>query len=247
MTSLYEIRYAPSVWRLLNGVFCIYKPNHKSVSSTRRTLLNNLCNDLNDMIVRPPRQMVQIAGDLSSGNELKVEIKENLSDNPLVVGKRYQQQDFALSVVNNPGYFASGVVVVFIGKMAKNANEFRRANHLRVYEIKGRLGMTTDNANSDGRIVEKSWFRHVNEGRISRVLSKIESTHQTLMYKVMGIDMTTQEAYDLASRGMVRPAMRKTIPILYRLRLTDLSLPEFTIEVEYSNGTDHSLSTTLYC
>ncbi|CAG2113566.1 unnamed protein product [Medioppia subpectinata] len=261
----FELRYAPYVWRLLNGVFVVHKPHNKTVLATRRSLLKKLCDELNSMECRPPRELVHISGQLSSGESLKVETRQSFADDPLVVGQRYQPQDFSLSIANNPGFFASGVVVVFMGRMAKSAADFQNGQHLRVYEMKGRFGFATDNCRSDGKIIEKvyemkgrfgfatdncrsdgkiiekSRFKHVTERHIGRVISKIQANHQTLMFKTMGVDLKSQEAYELAAKGMVRPAVRKTTPIIYGIRLTEFSPPDFTVEVECINEFDEFL------
>jgi hypothetical protein len=197
--------------------------------------------DLNAMECRPARELVHISGQLSSGESLTVETKPSFADNPLVVGQRYQPQDISLTIANNPGFFASGVVIAFIGKAAKKMYDFQRGQHLRVYEIKGRFGFATNNFRSDGRIVEKSRFKHVTDVHIGRVVSKIQASHQTLMFKTMGVDLKSEEAYDMAAKGMIRPAIRKTTPVIYGIRLTDFSSPDFTLEVQCINEFDEFL------
>lgn len=197
--------------------------------------------ELNSMKTRCPRKYVDISGELSSGKGLTVETKESFADNPLVVGERYQSQDFSLANANYPGYFGSGIVVFFIGKYNHHFNDFKRGQHLKVYEMKGQFGFATNNFTSDGKIIEKTWFKHIREGHITRVVSKMQSTFQTQMFNTMGIDIRTQEAYDMAAKGLIRPPKGKTAPVIYALRLTDFSPPYFTLEIECINEFDEYL------
>lgn len=193
------------------------------------------------MEVRPPRHYVDISGELSSGQPLTVGTKESFADNPLVVGQRYQPQDIALKLVNNCGWFASGVLVAFIGKMAKTASDFKNQQHIRVYEIKGRFGFATTDQTSEGRIVEKSTFKHITEEKIAGLISKMQSSYQVQMYRTMGIDIKSEEAFQAAAKGPVKPSNNRTPPILFGIRLTDFRSPDFTIEIECINEFDKFL------
>ena len=152
------------------------------------------------MEVRPPKHYVDISGELSAGQQLTVETKESFADNPLIVGQRYQEQDIGLKLVNNAGWFASGVLVGFVGKSTKRAFDFMDEQHLRVYEIKGRFGFATTDQTSEGRIVEKSTFKHITEEKIGTLVSKMQSAFQIQMYKTMGIDIKSDEAYQMAAK-----------------------------------------------
>jgi len=39
----FELSYAPTAFRLLNGVFCVFKDSGQSMKSLRNTLLDKLC------------------------------------------------------------------------------------------------------------------------------------------------------------------------------------------------------------
>lgn len=194
------------------------------------------------MKTRPMREMVCIEGELSSGEALTVEKKPNLADNPLVVGERYQMKDFAISLSNHPGWFSSGIVIGFIGnKNHKKAMEFKEGRHLKVYELKGRLGFATDNFREDGKIIEKSNYRHVRESNMMRVVAKLQAIQQTQMFRTVGVDLRSEEAYQLASKGLIRPAGGKTHPIIYSLKLTQFLPPDFTIEMQCINDFEYYL------
>ncbi|XP_042913003.1 pseudouridylate synthase TRUB2, mitochondrial-like [Parasteatoda tepidariorum] len=82
----------------------------------------------------------------------------------------------------------------------------------------------------DGKIVERSTYSHIRQGGIDRLLSSIQFTHQALAYRYSGVDIQSQEAYELASKGLVRPIGR-TKPILYNIKCSRLALPEFTLGI----------------
>lgn len=55
-----------------------------------------------------------------------------------------------------------------------------------------------------------------------------------LSFRMCGIDMQSQLAYDLAAKGPIRPADSK-IPIVYGMKCIDFVGPEFTLGVYYLN------------
>jgi tRNA U55 pseudouridine synthase TruB len=210
------------------------------------------------MECRPPRDIVEISGELSSGKELTVETIESFADHPLVVGQRYQEKDFSVAFANSLGWYSSGIVLGFIGKSAPKAIDFKNGQHLKVYEIKGKFGFGTDNFREDGKIIEKSGYKHVTHGLIGRVVSKIQAIQQTQMFKTIGVDIRSEDAYQMAAKGMIRPGVRKTQPVVYDIKLTDFDLPEFTLEVQCINEYEpflcglideigHELKTSAFC
>ena len=48
-----------------------------------------------------------------------------------------------------------------------------------------------------------------------------------------GIDLQTQEAYELASRGLLRPKSISTPPQIYSLRCIELDKPFFKIGIKF--------------
>lgn len=64
--------------------------------------------DLNNLSVRAPKPYVKIEGDTTK--PMKVSVTESYADNPLVVGPRYQIEDFRYQWAQYPGIKTSGVV-----------------------------------------------------------------------------------------------------------------------------------------
>ena len=54
---------------------------------------------------------------------------------------------------------------------------------LKVYEVKGRLGVSADDFTTHGRLVERATYLHVNESKMSRLLASIQATYQREMFR----------------------------------------------------------------
>lgn len=66
------------------------------------------------------------------------------------------------------------------GKLAQNIRENRPT---RAYRIKGKLGAATENFFLDGKIVEKTTFKHVKLRHIENLLSATQASHQKKMFE----------------------------------------------------------------
>ncbi|PSN49976.1 putative tRNA pseudouridine synthase 2 [Blattella germanica] len=210
---------APTVWNLLKGVMCIYKPAGLTASSVRKILIGNISRDLCDLECRPPVNHVFIEGDTSTS--LSVHVAPSYADHPLVVGPRYQPNDFRCTWGAPLGKNVSGVFV------------------------KGVLGKATDTYFINGKVVEKSTFRHVSRTKLDAVLAAMQAAHQKQMYQQCGIDMQSQTAYDLAVQGLIKPENSK-IPLLYSIKCIDFQPPDFTLEVQCINEHEMYLRTLIH-
>lgn len=234
------VTYAPEAFRILNGIFCVYKPAGVSTAQVRRTLAGNLARDLNLMETRPQKQLVQIEGSLTSGKALSVKLVPNLADHPLVVGLHYQPQDFRLKRITYLGKNTSGVLAMGINDGCKKANQLSSANVLRKVEIKGKFGIATDNFMLNGKVIEKATYGHIYRLSVEKMLGSIQASHQADSFVFSGIDIRSQEAYEVASKGIIRPH-GKSPPLVYNIQCTEFDLPHFTIELMCINETEEFL------
>ncbi|CAN7993604.1 unnamed protein product [Ixodes hexagonus] len=232
--ALQPVTYAPRAFELLRGFFCIYKPANMSVHGVRKIIIGNLCRDLNELEVRPPTDFVKIEGSLASGEKLTVTTVPNLADHPLVVGPRYQAKDIKLTWVNDVGKYPSGVVVMGVNAHHGKLLKLRHSNQLRTYELCGEFGKASDTLTPDSKIVERATYGHITIAKVERLLSSIQSTYQVEAFKYAGVRMDSQEAYELAATGSVRPA-DKSPALIYHIRCTEFNLPYFTLEVSCLN------------
>ncbi|GCB82432.1 hypothetical protein scyTo_0021608, partial [Scyliorhinus torazame] len=69
---------------------------------------------------------------------------------------------------------------------------------------------------------------HITLERLERIIAVIQGIHQRALLTYSGIDLKSQEAYELASRGLLRP-MHKSPPIITAIRCVHFSPPNFTL------------------
>ncbi|KRT78468.1 hypothetical protein AMK59_7667, partial [Oryctes borbonicus] len=167
-----------------------------NVMQVRRTIINKICTELNEMECRPPINNVFIEGNPSS--ELSVEVKPSLADDPLVVGPRYQCEDVVCSWSNYLGSFTSGLLIFGLRGGTKTAKFIRENKSTRAYRIKGVFGLATDNYSKDGKAIEKTTYKHVKQVHLEKLLSYMQAVHQKKMFELCGVDIQSQTAYELA-------------------------------------------------
>lgn len=63
------------------------------------------------------------------------------------------------------------------------AKYIRENKPTRVYRVKGRLGEATENCFRDGKVVERSTFRHVKRTFLDRLLATMQASHQKKMFE----------------------------------------------------------------
>ncbi|KMQ94988.1 putative trna pseudouridine synthase 2-like protein [Lasius niger] len=215
-------------WKVLNGVFAVYKPSGVTFLNTRDSIIHRLCEDLNSMHVRPPIQHVRIEGDTTK--KMKVVTQSSYADHPLVVGPRYQPKDFKLSAANYLMTDSSGLLICGINNGTKWIQKLIDSKPPISYKVKGILGQATDNYFKTGKIVEKSTYKYIKRSAVDKICASMQAAHQRKMFEFCGLDMQSQAAYELAVQGLVRPA-DNNIPIVYTIKCVDFKSPEFTLDL----------------
>ncbi|BES93030.1 TruB family pseudouridylate synthase (N terminal domain) [Nesidiocoris tenuis] len=223
---------APVVWNLLNGVVCLYKSAGQSCKATKHSFFIKLASELNSMKVRPPYTYVDIDGPTTK--QMDVIVRPSYADNPLVCGPRYSADDFKSFVTTPLGFNTSGVMILGVNKGTKKAFVIREQSPLRTYRLKCALGYETDNLFATGKVIGEVRYKHVKQHAMEKHLSIVQASHQRIAYESNGVDPASQEAYELAVRGLVRPRDSK-IPIIYGAKLISFNPPDFTIELSCIN------------
>ncbi|XP_053988896.1 pseudouridylate synthase TRUB2, mitochondrial [Hylaeus volcanicus] len=231
------------LYKALDGIFLLYKSPSVVFGRMKGTVISNLCRDLNNMNVRPPTKYVSIEG--ATNTDMNVIVRDSYADNILVVGPRYQMNDFKLGSTVLSSTDLSGLVVCGINAGNKLIKKLRNANMTRCYKVKGLLGQATNNYFHTGKIIEKSTYAHVKRGHIDNICSSMQSSHQRKMFELCGVDIQSQAAYDLAVQGLLRPA-DSNIPMVYTIKCIDFSPPEFTLEIVCINEYDMYLKTIIH-
>ncbi|XP_067948891.1 pseudouridylate synthase TRUB2, mitochondrial-like [Watersipora subatra] len=159
---------------------------------------------------------------------------------PSVLGGLWRVEDFVIKPLDMVSPLTSGVLPFAVGKQGKkDMTELRAHNPIKVYRVTAQLGIATSNFQVSGGILEKVDHRHVTQPLIDRLLSAIQATHQKLQYVMAGVDVQSQEAYELASRGLVRPAPSPSGRrcVLYSIKSVEWKPPELLIEIHTVNET----------
>lgn len=68
-------------------------------------------------------------------------------------------------------------------------------------------------------------------------LSSLQTSHQKKMYELSGVDPQSQDAYELAKMGPLRPIVRN-VPLIYSMRCIEFNRPYFTIEIHACNESE---------
>ncbi|NWR41785.1 TRUB2 synthase, partial [Regulus satrapa] len=135
---------------------------------------------------------------------------------------------------------ASGGLVLGIGHGNKLLTDLYNCHLPKVYTVGGLFGKATDDFSDTGNLVEKTTFDHITREKLERILAVIQGTNQKALLMYSNIDMKTQEAYELAVKGLIRP-MAKSPPIITAVRCLQFALPEFQLEIHCLHETQQYL------
>lgn len=129
--------------------------------------------------------------------------------------------------------FATGLVILVVGKATKRAGEFSKLD--KVYEATIRLGETSTTGDIEGEITPVSNRqppREEIEQVIARFIGEIEQTPPAYS----AIKINGERAYKLARKGKaVEMPTRKVV--IYAIELLEYEYPELKIRTHVSSGT----------
>ncbi|KAI8037402.1 pseudouridylate synthase TRUB2, mitochondrial [Drosophila gunungcola] len=243
LTKVYD---AATVFKHLNGILNVYKPAGMKVKHVRNAIIGNICKGLNEMEQREPRKLPENRPLLGTGTAAdhvlhNIASQTDLSDHVLSAGPRYLPRDLICTTVSSLGEHTSGVLLLGINRGTGQSISIRKNRPVRVYHITGRLGSATETHLPDSRVTARSNHRHVSADRISGLASSMQASHQRKMFELCGVDLQTQEAYELACKGLLRPA-DDSQPVVYGIKLIQFERPHFTLEVHAINETQEYLA-----
>ncbi|KAL4218693.1 tRNA pseudouridine synthase 2 [Mactra antiquata] len=255
-TKVQPVKVATHVFRnYLNGVFCIYKPTGIKTGTAVKMIEINLLKELNKLPAYEhevdqyfkERFSLPSVSDNNTTTVVPTNVPQKITDfskHKLVLGDMFVARDLNLKCHHRHrlGSEASGVVVCSVGrKGGETLNMIRLARYLRVYHVKGRLGYCTDNFFPTGKFIERTTYAHINKGKLDKYCGSAQSSHRRFMFEYAGVDSQSEEAYELACQGLVRPADDKSPPMIYGLKCIYFDPPEFTLEVHTINETTEYL------
>lgn len=132
-----------------------------------------------------------------------------------------------------------------INQGTKTSSLLHKNRPIRVYHVTGKLGIATENNFTDSRVISKAAYRHIGFDRLNNLLTSMQASHQRKMYELCGVDIQTQAAFELASKGTIRPDSFK-IPVIYGLKGINFSDGEFVLEVHALNETEEYLTNLVH-
>ncbi|XP_075036507.1 pseudouridylate synthase TRUB2, mitochondrial [Mixophyes fleayi] len=234
---------ALSVYRKLHGLFAVFKPPGVKWKSVRDTVEMKLLKELNSLKQRPPQQQIVFlpqAIEGSSGVELtKVAAAVPvLADHVLVKGPAYTH--LKIGVGHKLDTQSSGVFVLGIGRGNRILTNVYESHYTKDYRVCGMFGKASNDFSDTGKIIEKTTYNHITRDRFERVLAVIQGTNQKALLMQSGLDLKSQETYDLAVQGQLRP-MVKTPPLILGVRCVEFSPPDFTLEIQCMHETQKYL------
>ncbi|XP_034478483.1 mitochondrial mRNA pseudouridine synthase Trub2 [Drosophila innubila] len=247
LTKVYD---AATVFKHLNGIINVYKPAGMKVKHVRNAILGNICKGLNEMELREPRKLASdrpLLGTGTAADSVLHNIASNtdLSDHILAAGPRYMPGDIRCATVAALGDHTSGVLLFGINKGLKQSSRIQRNRPVRVYHVTACMGTATEDHLPDSRITVRSNHRHVSADRISGLAASMQASHQRKMYELCGVDLQTQAAYELACKGLIRPA-DNTQPVIYGIKLIHFERPHFTLELHAINESEQYIAALVH-
>ena len=133
--------------------------------------------------------------------------------------------------------FATGLLVLLIGKGTKRAGEFLKLD--KEYEAELRLGFTSNTGDTEGEIVQKvtkEQVRAVTEEQVREVLSGLIGENMQKVPNFSAVKINGRRAYDLARKGVeVEMPVRKVQ--IYDLKLLEFSEGRVKFWCRVSSGT----------
>ncbi|EDW10778.1 mitochondrial mRNA pseudouridine synthase Trub2 [Drosophila mojavensis] len=247
LTKVYD---AATVFRNLNGIMNVYKPAGMKVKHVRNAILSNICKGLNELEQREPRKLPNDMRLLGTGAATdtvlhKIAANTDLSDHILASGPRYLPGDIRCAAVSTLGYHTSGVLLFGLNKGLQQSSLIQRNRPVRVYHVTARMGTATENHLPDSRVTVRANHRHLTPERISGLAASMQASHQRKMYELCGVDLQTQAAYELACKGLLRPADNSQ-PVVYGIKLIHFERPHFTLELHTINESEQYMAALIH-
>ncbi|XP_066112169.1 pseudouridylate synthase TRUB2, mitochondrial [Saccopteryx bilineata] len=227
----------------LHGLFAAYKPPGLHWKHLRDTVELQLLKGLNAGKPPAPKQRVRfLLGPVEGSEEKELTLRATsvptLTNHPLVCGPAFSS--LKVGVGHRLDVQASGVLVLGVGRGRSLLTDMYNAHLTKDYTVRGLLGKATDDFSEDGQLVEKTTYDHVTREKLDRILALIQGSHQKSLVMYSSLDLQTQEAYEMAVRGLIRP-MNKSPMLITGIRCLHFAPPEFLLEVQCMHETQKQL------
>ncbi|XP_066896721.1 pseudouridylate synthase TRUB2, mitochondrial isoform X2 [Kogia breviceps] len=220
----------------LHGLFAAYKPPGLKWKHLRDTVELQLLKGLNAGKRPASEHRVRfLLGPLEGSEEKELTLTATsvptLIDHPLVRGPAFTSLKIGMG--HRLDAQSSGVLVLGVGRGRRLLTDMYNAHLTKDYTVHGLLGKATDDFCEDGRLVEKTTYDHVTREKLERILALIQGSHQKALVMYSNVDLQTQEAYDMAVSGVIRP-MNKSPMLITGIRCLQFAPPEFLLGAAYT-------------
>ncbi|EDW00580.1 mitochondrial mRNA pseudouridine synthase Trub2 [Drosophila grimshawi] len=248
--SLTKVYDAATVFKHLNGIINVYKPAGMKVKHVRNAILGNICKGLNELEQREPRKLTKDRLLLGTGTAAdtvlhKIASDADLSDHILAAGPRYMPADIKCAAVATLGDHTSGVLLFGLNGGLQQSSLIQRNRPVRVYHVTARMGTATESHLPNSRITVRANHKYVTAERISGLAASMQASHQRKMYELCGVDLQTQAAYELACKGLLRPADNSQT-VIYGIKLIHFDRPHFTLELHTINESEEYMAALIH-
>lgn len=131
--------------------------------------------------------------------------------------------------------FATGVLLILIGKAVKRFDEIRTWE--KEYELEVKLGETTDTGDPTGKVIKTSGtLPEVSQNKVERVLKSFVPGYQQQVPIYSAIKIKGQAAYKLARAGKKFITPKRWVKIR-EIELLDLRRQSLKVRVSCGSGT----------
>lgn len=130
--------------------------------------------------------------------------------------------------------FATGLLVILIGKATKRANEFLKLD--KEYLATVRLGEISTTGDPEGEITEQVVREKPNKMAVEKAVEKLVGENWQTVPAFSAVKINGQRAYKLAREGKTVEMPRRKVQI-YELEVLRYEWPELDIRCKVSSGT----------
>lgn len=130
--------------------------------------------------------------------------------------------------------FATGLLVVLLGKGTKLSAYLM--SDQKFYRATVRLGIETDTMDPTGKVIRVQNIPELEKKRIAAITQRYLGKIEQIPPRYSAVKYRGVRAYKLARQGKGM-TLKKRLVHIHSLRVTEIRLPEFTMEVECSGGT----------
>lgn len=131
--------------------------------------------------------------------------------------------------------------MIGINRGTRRAFTLRNGSPVQTYHVTGRFGTQTESNFAGSLVTLKASYDHVRPGRLNALLATMQSQYQKSMFDVSGVDLQSEEAYELACKGLIRPK-DATQYVIYGIKCINLVRNNFTVEINCMNATESKLA-----